>query len=106
MSSKGKRAAKDAKRTAEWLQATVALASGEALSAFGLALDKTGCQILERPADSPLAKAGLKVNDLLLRIDGQPRRDLADLKKPRKLAGKTMEVKYVRNQQREKAHVR
>jgi len=92
------------KKEALWLQAMVLQVEGNALSAFGVSLDETGFQLLDVPAGSPLAKAGMKTNDLILRINGQALKTLADLEKPQKAAaGKPLNIEFIRNHQPKKA---
>jgi PDZ domain len=62
-----------------WLGARVRNIVGEAeMSAFGLP-GVTGVLVLEVPAESPLAKAGLRKNDVILSVNGGKTADTAAL---------------------------
>ncbi len=62
---------------AKWLDATVRNIRDEGeMSAFGLP-DVTGVLVLEVPADSALAKAGLRKNDVILSVNGEKTDDIA-----------------------------
>jgi len=62
-----------------WLGARVRNIADEGeMSAFGLP-GVTGVLVLEVPADSPLAKAGLRKNDVVLSINGGKTADTAAL---------------------------
>jgi len=94
------------KKETLWLQAMVLPVEGNALSAFGVTLDETAFQLLDVPAGSPLAKAGIKTNDLILRINGQAVKALADLEKLQKAAaGKPLNIEFIRNRRSARAVV-
>lgn len=85
------------KTSGVWLGATVELLTGEGLSAFGADLNEIGVHVVDVPSDSPLAKAGIKNHDLILRINGQ---SVVSIKKLQKSAvGKPIQINYLRNQQ-------
>jgi len=64
-----------------WLGARVRNIIGEGeMSAFGLP-GVTGVLVLEVPAESPLAKAGLRKNDVILSVNGEKAADTAALLK-------------------------
>jgi len=87
------------KKETVWLQAKVILVEGDALSAFGVSLNETGFQLLDVPAGSPLANAGMKTNDLILRINGQALKALADLERlPKATAAKPLDIEFIRSQ--------
>jgi hypothetical protein len=69
-------------------------------SAYGLP-DESGVLLLNVPAGSPAAKAGLQKDDVILACDGQPVRTVKDLQGLRdKAAGKKMSLFVIRKQQR------
>jgi predicted metalloprotease with PDZ domain len=83
-----------------WQGALVKELEGEEFSAFGTAKEDGGVSLLEVPAGSSLAKAGLKAGDVIKGIDGKKVRGLADLFDLVKSAdGKSGVIKYVRNQE-------
>ena len=69
------------------------------MSAFGLP-GVTGVLVLEVPAGSALAKAGLKKNDVILSINGTKAADVAGLLRQASAltAGQTVPVTIWRNQ--------
>ena len=82
-----------------WLGATLKELEGEEYSAFGVAKDDSGIQLLQVPANSPPAKAGLRPGDLILAVDGKPVRTCRDLAATVKDAGdQPVTITYVRNQ--------
>jgi hypothetical protein len=92
------------KRNALWLGAMVERITGEALSAFGVSLNETGWLLIDVPAGSPLANAGLKADDVILRVNGQAVKSMEDLELLRKPAdGKPLKIQFIRNQQAEEA---
>jgi hypothetical protein len=84
----------------EWLGATVKALSGEEFSAFGVSKEDGGIHLIKVPKTSVVAKAGLRDNDLVQRIDGQPVKTVADL---RRLTGngdgKPLKIRFARNAQ-------
>jgi membrane-associated protease RseP (regulator of RpoE activity) len=65
-----------------WLGASVRNIADEGeMSAFGLP-GVTGVLVLEVPADSALAKAGLQKNDVILSVNGAKTADVASLLQP------------------------
>jgi S1-C subfamily serine protease len=83
-----------------WLGASVRniVDEGE-MSAFGLS-GVTGVLVLEIPANSALAKAGLQKNDVILSINGAKTTDVATLLRqaPILTAGQSLSVGISRNQ--------
>jgi hypothetical protein len=55
-----------------WLQATVRELEGEEFSAFGVSKDAGGVHLAEVPDGSEAAAGGLKTNDVVQSVDGQP----------------------------------
>jgi hypothetical protein len=95
------------KTSGVWLGAKEELLAGEALSAFGANLNEFGVHVLEVPSGSPLAKAGIKPHDLILRVNGQTVASVADLEKlERKAAKRIIQLDYLRNQQPGAARVK
>ena len=83
-----------------WLGARVRNITDEGeMSAFGLP-GVTGVLVLEVPADSPLAKAGLKKNDVILSVNGSKTSDTAALLKqaPAMPAGSSLKLGISRDQ--------
>jgi serine protease Do len=83
-----------------WLGASVRNIADEGeMSAFGLP-GVTGVLVLEVPADSVLAKAGLQKNDVILSVNGDKTADVATLLKQVSAltAGQTVKVSASRNQ--------
>jgi hypothetical protein len=83
-----------------WLGASVRNIADEGeISAFGLS-GVTGVLVLEIPAGSTLAKAGLRKNDVILSINGAKTADVAALLRqaPALTAGQTLSVGISRNQ--------
>ncbi len=75
-------------------------------SAYGLP-DETGVLLLDVPADSALAKAGLVKDDVILACDGKPVRNAGDLRAILALAkGAPLMVSALRRQQTVAAEVR
>jgi len=69
-------------------------------SAYGLP-DETGVLLLNVPAASPAAKAGLQKNDVILACNGQPVRTMKDLQELRdKAAGSALPLSIIRKQKR------
>jgi hypothetical protein len=64
-----------------WLGAKVRTITGEEFSAFGVSKESGGVQAIEVPKDSAAARAGLRVNDLIQGLGGQPVRTVTDLPK-------------------------
>jgi hypothetical protein len=61
---------KRAPATGEWLGARLQELGSEAFSAYGIAKDAGGVALIEVPKDSAAARAGLKNDDLILKING------------------------------------
>lgn len=83
-----------------WLGASVRNIADEGeMSAFGLP-GVTGVLVLEVPADSALAKAGLQKNDVILSVNGARTADVASLLQPAGslAAGQNLSVGISRNQ--------
>lgn len=68
-----------AERPCFWLGARLHDLGGEEFSAFGVARESGGVQLATVPPGSPAAAAGLKENDLLQSVNGQPIKTSADL---------------------------
>ena len=67
-------------------------------SAYGLP-DESGVLLLDVPAASPAAKAGLQKNDVIIACNGQPVRTASDLQKLRdKAAGQKLTLLIIRKQ--------
>ncbi len=67
-------------------------------SVYGLP-DETGVLLLDVPAASPAAKAGLEKDDVIRACDGKPVRTVAELQKLRdKVAGKKLTLSIIRGQ--------
>lgn len=62
-----------------WFGATVRNLTGEEFSAFGVSKESGGVQVLAVAPDTAAARIGLRVNDLIQGINGQPLKTLADL---------------------------
>jgi membrane-associated protease RseP (regulator of RpoE activity) len=85
---------------ASWLGASVRNIAGEGeMSAFGL-LGVTGVLVLEVPAESALAKAGLRKNDVILSVNGAKTSDTAALLRqaPALSAGSSFKIGVSRDQ--------
>jgi hypothetical protein len=84
----------------EWLGATIKALSEEEFSAFGVSKEDGGIHLIKVPKTSAVAKAGFSENDVVQRIDGQPVKTVADLRRlTEKRDGKPLKISYVRNQQ-------
>jgi hypothetical protein len=82
------------------LGASVRNITGEGeMSAFGLP-DVTGVLVLEVPAESPLAKAGLRKNDVILSVNDAKTTDTTALRRqaPELTAGKALKLNVSRDQ--------
>ncbi len=67
-------------------------------SVYGLP-DETGVLLLDVPAVSPAAKAGLEKDDVIRACNGRPVRTVAELQKLRdKAAGKKLTLSIIRGQ--------
>ncbi|MHC5054946.1 MAG: right-handed parallel beta-helix repeat-containing protein [Planctomycetota bacterium] len=64
-----------------WQRAVVKPLTGRQYSAFGISKESGGLHVLEVPAGSFAAKAGIRKNGLVQKINGVPIRTLADLRK-------------------------
>jgi len=85
-----------------WQGATVRNLSGEEYSAFGVSKEEGGIFLVDVPAGSFAARAGLKTNDLIQAINDESVKKTADLVKATGRAeGKPLEVRYVRGQKSE-----
>jgi hypothetical protein len=85
---------------ATWLGANVRNIANEGeMSAFGLP-GVTGVLVLEVPADSALAKAGLRKNDVILSVNGEKTADTAGLLRqaPAMPAGSSLKIGISRDQ--------
>jgi PDZ domain len=85
---------------ATWLGASVRnIADQGEMSAFGLP-GVTGVLVLEVPAESPLAKAGLQKNDVILSVNGGKTADAAALlaQAPVLPAGSSLKIRVSRDQ--------
>ncbi len=85
---------------ATWLGASVRNIAGEGeMSAFGLP-GVTGVLVLDVPAESALAKAGLRKNDVILAINGEKTPDAAALRRqaPALTGGSAMKIGISRDQ--------
>lgn len=93
--SKGAKLAKDVK----WLGATLHTLSGEEFSAYGVSQKSGGAAVIALPKDSLVAKAGIKVGDLIQGVNGKAvstvKQFLAALPK---VKSSTVKLKIVRNQ--------
>ena len=84
-----------------WLGSKVRELEGEEYSAFGVAKEAGGVQLLEVPANSPAARADLRVGDLIESVNGKSVRTCRDLLEATKgVGGKPVAVIYIRNQAR------
>jgi hypothetical protein len=82
-----------------WQGATVRNLSGEEYSAFGVGKEDGGIFLVDVPAGSIAAGAGLKTNDLVQAVNGKSVKTAADLiKATGRAKGKPLEIKYVRGQ--------
>jgi hypothetical protein len=82
-----------------WLQATVRELEGEEFSAFGVSKDAGGVHLAEVPDGSEAAAGGLKTNDVVQSVNGQPVKRLADLYRLQDAAeGRPLTVGLVRGQ--------
>lgn len=82
-----------------WLAATVKDLEGEEYSAFGAVKEDGGVHLLDVPAGSPAAKAGLRAGDLIQAVNGKAVRSCRDLLAAMKATGiKPVTITYVRNQ--------
>jgi S1-C subfamily serine protease len=85
---------------ATWLGVSVRNIRDEGeMSAFGLP-GVTGVLVLEVPAESPLAKAGLRKNDVILSVNGAKTADTAALRRqaPALAAGSSLKIGISRDQ--------
>ncbi|MDH3581505.1 MAG: PDZ domain-containing protein, partial [Hyphomicrobiales bacterium] len=86
---------------AQWLGATVKALTGEEFSAFGANKEDGGVALVEVPANSAAARAGLQVHDLIQGVNGRPVKRTAEFLKalggiP---AGQMIRLKLIRAQQ-------
>jgi hypothetical protein len=83
-----------------WLQARVRELEGEEFSAFGVSRDAGGVHLAEVPDESLAAASGLRTNDVVQSLNGQPVKRLADLYRLQDAAdGRPLTVGLVRGQQ-------
>lgn len=82
-----------------WLGATVKDIQGEEYSAFGTVKEDGGIHLLEVPAGSAPATAGLRAGDLIQGVNGKPVRTSGELMAAMKAAGdKPATITFIRNQ--------
>lgn len=86
--------------TARWLGATVRALTGEEFSAFGVSKEDGGIQLLDLPAQTAAAAAGLRKDDLIQSVNGEKTGTLEALAAATSRAGsRPLVIGYVRNQQ-------
>ena len=84
----------------QWLGASVRGLVGDEFSAFGVSKEDGGVQLLEVPADSPAARAGLRKGDLIQGINRRKVSSETDLFEAVRAAGDAaLTLRAVRNQQ-------
>jgi hypothetical protein len=89
-----------------WLQARVRELEGEEFSAFGVSRDAGGVHLAEVPDESLAAASGLRTNDVVQSLNGQPVKRLADLYRLQDAAdGRPLTVGLVRGQQTQTTQV-
>ena len=90
-----------------WNGASLKNLSGEEYSAVGVARDARGALVVEAPAGSIAARAGLRDNDFIQAVNDRPIRDVADfLATMRDLApGQGATLKIIRKQQEQTLQV-
>jgi hypothetical protein len=82
-----------------WLGATLQDLSGVDFSAYGVSQDEGGVALIDVPASSAAAKAGLKVGDLIQAVNGKPVRNIPQLFKVLSAEkSASLQLKVVRNQ--------
>ncbi|MCC6355128.1 MAG: right-handed parallel beta-helix repeat-containing protein [Verrucomicrobiae bacterium] len=82
-----------------WLGATVKDIQGEEYSAFGTVKEDGGIHLLDVPAGSAPATAGLRAGDLIQGVNGKPVRTSGELMAAMKAAGdKPATITFIRNQ--------
>lgn len=85
-----------------WLGATARSLEGEEYSAFGVAKEDGGVQLLAVPDGSALATAGLRTGDLIQGVNGKPVRTTQNLLEHMKAeSGKPVIITFIRNQARQ-----
>jgi len=86
-----------------WKGATLRNLVGEEYSALGVGRDTGGVVVVEVPVDSEAARAGLRSNDCIQAVNGQPVRNVDDLlgKLREASAGQKVRLDLLRNQKRE-----
>jgi hypothetical protein len=83
-----------------WLGAPLHGLQGEEFSAFGVSKDDGGVQLVEVPAGSAAATAGLQTNDLIQGLNGKKVTDTGDLFAAIAATGASpLKLRVVRNQQ-------
>lgn len=86
-------------RVMAWQGAPVRELEGEEFSAYGVAKDAGGVRLVDVPAGSLLAGAGLRTEDLIQTLGGQPVRTIRELLERTDAAGAgVLRVGYVRGQ--------
>ena len=94
-----KHGARGREMTHYWQQAVVRGIQGEEYSAYGTNKADGGVVLRRVAAKSSLARAGLKQNDLVQRLNGQPVRRVNDLLRATEAAGgEPLTVRFVRGQ--------
>jgi hypothetical protein len=89
-----------APKTERWLGASLHGLVGEEFSAFGVSKEEGGVQLVEVPADSPAARAGLRQNDLVQAVNDRKVSTVAQLFTAIKYAGNApLTLRLIRNQQ-------
>jgi hypothetical protein len=89
-----------APKTERWLGASLHGLVGEEFSAFGVSKEDGGVQLVEVPADSPAARAGLRQNDLVQAVNERKVNTPAQLFTALKDAGNVpLTLRLIRNQQ-------
>jgi len=88
------------KKTATWFGAKIKALEGEDFSAFGVAKEEGGIQLVEVPTGSKAAKAGLKAGDVIQSMNGRSVKTNADLMVAARFAGKKIKIGYVRAQKK------
>jgi hypothetical protein len=83
-----------------WLGAKLHSLQGEEFSAFGVSREDGGVQLVEVPAGSAAAKAGLQANDLIQSLNGKKVTHTRGLSAAIKAAGSSpLKLRIIRNQQ-------
>ena len=89
----------NASKDESWMGMKLHGLQGEEFSAFGTTQEEGGVQITEIAAGSDGERAGLKDNDLILAVNDNPTKGVADFMKAVREAGdQRLEIRLVRNQ--------